>query len=362
MRDMTRWLWPLCAALGCSSATFVEGDAAAPDARRPDAVTAPPPDAPCPAGQTLCGASCVTLSSDARHCGACGNACPAGVACREGRCPPANDDLAHPTSFALAAGERLLRGTTDGASFDGPAGCASGPNVWYRFTLSQPEVVYLDTAGSAYDTAIYLVDARGAVVSGACNDDAACNTREFTMKQSRLAAVLDAGSYSLAVSGPHATDRGEFTLHAQHVAASFGRYFQREPVAASGAVSRTLPGASALSPRCVPSVSGEDVYWFVTCGAPAPSLFSLCRADGGSFVRASGATTYDPVMYVYDGLAGSITRCANDADGCAGTGGDTGSYGPRIEAALPRGLHAVVVDEGLRPGGGMRYTLRHVIQ
>ncbi|MDP3220504.1 MAG: hypothetical protein Q8S73_40805, partial [Deltaproteobacteria bacterium] len=42
----------------------------------------------CPSGQTLCGASCRDLTSDANHCGRCGAACAAGGApvCVEGTC------------------------------------------------------------------------------------------------------------------------------------------------------------------------------------------------------------------------------------------------------------------------------------
>ena len=38
-------------------------------------------DAACGAGQTTCGGACVTLASDTRNCGACGNACPSGQSC-----------------------------------------------------------------------------------------------------------------------------------------------------------------------------------------------------------------------------------------------------------------------------------------
>lgn len=45
-----------------------------------------PPAPTCPPGQTRCGEQCVDVRSDAAHCGACGTACEADFACREGQC------------------------------------------------------------------------------------------------------------------------------------------------------------------------------------------------------------------------------------------------------------------------------------
>jgi len=48
----------------------------------------PVPDAGCPTGYTVCGSTCVRLSSEVKHCGACFNACPSGVtdSCVNGKC------------------------------------------------------------------------------------------------------------------------------------------------------------------------------------------------------------------------------------------------------------------------------------
>jgi hypothetical protein len=222
--------------------------------------------------------------------------------------------------------------------------------------------VYADTAGSTYNTKIYLVDAAGAVVSGACNDDSGCTTGGFTSElQSRLARLLAAGSYAIAVSGSSATDRGAFTLRVQSIPTNYGNFFYDAPIAGSMTVSDRLVGTSARAPLCERGDSGEDVRWFVSCGGAASSLFSVCRSDGGSFVRAIGASLYDPVLYVYSGLTGAQVQCnddGGDAYNCRGTGGDTQNYGSRISAPMPRGISALVVDERLTRNG-MNYTLHY---
>jgi hypothetical protein len=40
----------------------------------------------CREGQTVCSGSCVTLATDPKHCGACGEECRADRVCDEGRC------------------------------------------------------------------------------------------------------------------------------------------------------------------------------------------------------------------------------------------------------------------------------------
>jgi hypothetical protein len=40
----------------------------------------------CCGGESRCGSSCVDLTSNPNHCGACANACPAGHACVAGSC------------------------------------------------------------------------------------------------------------------------------------------------------------------------------------------------------------------------------------------------------------------------------------
>jgi hypothetical protein len=40
----------------------------------------------CPPGQADCNGTCAYLCTTGAHCGLCGNACGAGLTCRNGRC------------------------------------------------------------------------------------------------------------------------------------------------------------------------------------------------------------------------------------------------------------------------------------
>ncbi|MEZ4394964.1 MAG: hypothetical protein R3A48_28135 [Polyangiales bacterium] len=318
----------------------------------------------CPTGQNLCSTACRDLQADVNNCGTCGNVCAAGQSCVAGACmsaAPANNNFANATALTLGAGETRVTGNTTGATFDGAAGCGTSPNVWYRVTLTGSEVLYADTAGSAYDTRLYLADATGALVANTCNDDAGCSTGGFTSPlQSRFAVVVPAGTYYIAVGGLGSTTVGAFTLNVQHIPVNYGSYFYPTPITGDNTASTVLVGTSARSSTCGGSASGEDTRWFVTCGAQT-SLFSLCPRDNGTWTRTIGSTSYDPAMYVFSGATGAEATCNDDATTCAGTGGDTLSYGSRIETTMNRGINMVVVDERVQPNG-MQYTLRYVVR
>ncbi len=321
----------------------------------------------CPAGQTACGATCRTLATDNANCGACGRVCTAGNTCQASVCRPANDTRAGAIAIALPAsgGEATVSGTTVGATADGPTDCAATPNVWYSVTLAAREVLYVDTAGSGFDTRLSIVNSAGATVAGTCNDDAGCTVGGFTSTlQSRATAVLAAGTYYINVAGFNADSTGTFALHVQHIRTTLGSYFYEPAIAGTATTaSTTLVGTSAFTPSCTAGPSGEDVRWFVTCGSTTASTFSLCASDGATYTRRIGTTDYDPSMAVYAGASGTQVQCNDDgaATNCRGTGGDTLNYGSRISAAIPRGINAVVVDERTQ-ARGMVYTMRHIIQ
>ena len=96
----------------------------------------------------------------------------------------------------LSVPARTLSADTQNAtaSVNGGCTCANGRDLFYTFTLTAEEIVYADTFGSAFNTALFLQNSGGTTLTSAnlaggsvCNDDACAG------QQSQLAARLAAG-------------------------------------------------------------------------------------------------------------------------------------------------------------------------
>jgi hypothetical protein len=347
----------------------------------------------CGPGTTACGGRCVATSTfltDNNNCGRCGNVCGAGTSCQLGVCRPVNDVRTSAITIVPSPlREVTVTGNTTNALRDGPTvpcGCTSAGNVWYRFSIPTTGVVYFDTAGSAYDTSLFITDGAGNPVpgqaasgnsnAGLCNDDAACGTGGgFTSTlQSRTAGLLTAGTYFVSVSG---CGTGAFTLHMQYLPNNVGRSFSPNRLIGTGTTpSQTLGTGSVTASTCGGTGGAEMVAWYLTCGATGQrQTFSTCRSDpGASFTRriVGSTTSFDPVMYARSAQNGGVQIACND-DGmamggtdCRGTVPgplpgtttlDTAQFGSRLNGiATPRGLGAVFVDT-LGDSTGMRYTM-----
>ncbi len=347
----------------------------------------------CPLLSTLCGGACVTLLSlqtDENNCGRCGAVCRAGSQCRAGACTPTNDNRADAQLIQLdAAAERSTTGTTVNATHDGPAvpcSCTNGENVWFRFRVPTAGVVYFDTAGSSFDTSLFLTDSAGTPVAaqavngfysaGLCNDDSRCGQGGgFTNEnQARLAGYLSPGNYNIAVGGCGA---GTFTLRWQYVTEGAGRNFVDNRLLGTGtAAPVTLgSGASLSAATCGGTAGAEHVRWYLSCGATSErQLFSVCRSDGSAeFVRLSvlAGVAHDPVLYARSAQTGATLSCVDNSSAsatvdCRGTIDhpapvadqlDSNHYGARLSnLSTPRGIGTLFVDT--RTGGpGMTFSL-----
>ncbi|UCD94738.1 MAG: dockerin type I repeat-containing protein [Candidatus Zixiibacteriota bacterium] len=113
---------------------------------------------------------------------------------------PENDDW----DKALAIGyETDLEFSTNAASFDGPGGCQTAPNVWYCFTATEDAVVTATLCGSGYDTKMALYDGCGDPASSTeldCNDDSPCDKARALQSTITFSAVTGS-SYLIEVGG-----------------------------------------------------------------------------------------------------------------------------------------------------------------
>jgi len=228
---------------------------------------------------------------------------------------PANDVCSAAERLTLTDARTVVTGTTAGASSD--SSCASGDDVWYTFTLTRTEQVFIHTYGTSFDTKL-------ALVSGACGgrqidcDDDSCST-----VQSQIVETLTAGTYYLAVENFSSfTTGGEFTLT-----------IERLPVGNDG-VARALPtgtstqtgttsGSGAVS-DCRTGTAPEHLYYWAQC----PS------ARGGSFSGStcSAATSYDTVVYLLSGATGASLGCNDDDFSCT-----TSSLRSTVSTTIPSG-------------------------
>lgn len=213
-------------------------DDAGADPALPDDAAPPETPAVCGNGVVEAGEECETGASEPcdTTCGTAGTRfC---LDCRWGACAPppescngVDDDCNGLTDEGCASpvpndrcagaidisGGGLFPGTTEGAAHDQDHCSISelcdpgGSDVFYRFTLSGPEVVFLSLQGGPAWDAVLTVRAGGCdgPMVG-CSDDA-CENR-----LPQWAGHLDAGSYWVAIDGCDPDDFGAFTLRYAH--------------------------------------------------------------------------------------------------------------------------------------------------
>ncbi len=277
----------------------------------------------CPTGLSVCGTACVNTQTDVNACGRCGLSCAAGQMCVAGVCTtpgPSNDACASPLTIDLAAGAaQTITGTTTNATQSANS-CTANPDVFYQFTLTQREVVYVDTFGTAWDTVVGLTRPGCSTTATTCVDDS-CG-----LVQSQLSQVLDPGTYVVVVD-QYGTGGGAFTLHFQHYPVG-GTVASLDLTGGTRRLSGTTSGTSAVSSTCC-SGGAENTYYATTCPSFAEVSF-----------RAStcGNATYDTELDFRSGnrAASGGSVCNDDACGLQST--ITG----RVPAGA--GLHVLYAD------------------
>ncbi len=322
----------------------------------------------CPTGQRLCGtgaaATCVDTMTNSRNCGACGTVCGTGTSCMAGRCagtPPANDTRAGATVISLTNPSQTLTANTTAARNDttGSCGCTSGNDVFFQFTLTQPEVVYADTLGATWDTSLFIQNAAGTNVTATtgfvtCNDDASAAglCSGIAGLQTQIVARLAAGTYYLVLSGCSA---GTAQIHFQHLPAGNGPSARVTPDATLRAATGTTSGTGTVSSTCC-SGGPDNAYWWVTCPSTAAATFnaSSCNTTTGVNLAA-----YDLEVAQYSALrAGAGAQVCNDDTGSTCGAGSTLTSTIPATAANQVGLNTMIVDSCIGSGA---YTVNYIL-
>jgi hypothetical protein len=246
-------------------------------------------------GTQTCNATCSGYSTCAASevCNGCDDDADGRV--DEGlSCGPPNDRCTGAIALSMSGQGTTVTGSTVGATND--SGCGTGGDVYYSFTLTRREVVYVHThTAASYDTMLGI--ATGCTGTIACNDDS-CGTM-----RSEIVRVLDPGTYYVVVSG-FGGQTGTFTLRFEHLPTGNGTPVVLPRPASSATVSGTTSGSGTES-----SCAGEGpeiLYYFTTC----PSY------GGGSFSATTcSRASWDTVLYFRDAASGAADVCNDDSCG-----------------------------------------------
>ncbi len=230
-----------------------------------------------------------------------------GPACRA----PINDAQAN----AMDAGPGQYYANTSGATNDGTGSCgasATSPDVWYRYTPYNSEVVTLATFGSLYDTVLTVFNATG-TTELFCNDDAGSpyftlqSFLEFTPTPGatyliRVSGYSGAsGPLKLDISGPDSANSlctGALTIPVGTRYGSFEGVFASE-------------GASTC-----PNDQEPDLYYRYTATSAGTLVVSTCGTHDMDGVN-TGPDTVLSLHSACDATAGNQLACNDDNFGTA---------------------------------------------
>ncbi|MBI5487329.1 MAG: hypothetical protein HY905_08355 [Deltaproteobacteria bacterium] len=230
---------------------------------------------------------------------------------------PAGDECIDPIPLTLTAARTTITGTTATATAS-TGSCAAANDLWFSFTLTQTERVFVNTYGSAFDTQLALLNGCGMVVP-VCVDDSCAGD------QSEIVRTLPAGDYIILLDG-FGTASGNYTLNLEHL-----------PLAQDGTARALAAGASTLTDNTTQagpgvvtgscggaSTSSEHSYFWTTCPAGTAGTFTASTCMVG--------TGYDTVVYLRSGATGVDIACNDDgaSPGCGGIGSE-------LSGAIPAG-------------------------
>ncbi len=247
------------------------------------------------AGTRTCNATC-GFGPCAAASETCGNGCDDdlnGVA-DDGCGPPAPPNDGCGGAISLSGSGTRSSDTLAGATAQ-TTDCGSGVEVFYRVSVSQRSIVYLDTFGTGFDTRISYRGTSCPGASSSCMDDS-CST-----VQTQIAVVVPAGTHYFAVHTYSSfTTGGPITMRYQILPAAGG---DNTAITAGGTFTGSTSGTGAASASCGSGAgSPEDAFYWMQCPSDSRSVTAT---------TCTSTTTYDTVLHLH-GASGELA-CNDDA-------------------------------------------------
>lgn len=218
-----------------------------------------------------------------------------------------------------------------GALDDTGSSCAAGrPEVFFRLSLAAPEVVYFDTFGSPFDTAV-------TVRRGPCElvgEETACANDSCGGAQSQGAWQLAAGDHCVIVDGP-ASSGGGGTVGKLSVVR--GKHPGEALPMASGTVrGDTCKDDNSNNAGCGCEPAEDHHYFFTVCpGSSVASRFETCGT----------MATWDTVLQLRsaagDGLACDDDSCDDTSSAISRTVMGPGMYWAIIDGCADCGAYTM---------------------
>jgi hypothetical protein len=237
---------------------------------------------------------------------------PVGVDVAVDTAPAANGTCALPFPVPMDSSKTDLPVNTTDALHILDFPCASnGGDIVLEFDQPQsaPQLVYADTFGATWKTALFFSDSCAAAKPPKDNGLPVCSAGACATEQSQAAAVFGYGRHYLIVSGVDG-EGGDVTVHLQFATVGTGP-LANLPVGA-GSLAGTASGIDTSS-TCEAS-GPKNSYWWLTCPDDVGGAFSASTCNGAN---------YDTVLSLQIPAKGAVV--CNDDDPACGMQSTVGS-------------------------------------
>lgn len=280
----------------------------------------------CDPGQTRCGADCVDLQADAKHCGACAHACAPGGSCQAGvcQCFAGTVEQINPTLPQDIFQSTV--GTTD--VYAASCGGAGAGDRIYQLTAPVDGAYSFEITQSEHDPVLTVLDA-DTCTELACD---VAGSSSGAMQGARASLDLTTGKSVYVVVSDVAGVQGSFGLSVGQRRLSDCTPVPLEGAVPVSAVGNTSSQGDSGTPTCVTGdMPGPDAVYQFT--APA---------DGSYLFDTSGSSFATVLEVLGDGCGGPSLGCDRAQNG----------FQPSISVPLLAGQAVVLRVDGLDGASG----------